>query len=129
MKYNMDIKKRDEFLFGNYDPHRYDLGGISRFRYLYVEGLKWLVDEGFADPDEAQNDAPTIEEFINFMENHPEFVAHGYAVTDERDDYRISIEGIESDDEIVDVDTLKDFVDMFRFADEFYIDPPYCWFD
>ena len=126
---NRDIKTRDEVLFGKYNPDRYHFGGIARFEGLDVETLKWLLEHNFADPDETQNDSPTIEEFLDFMERHPEFTAHGYAVTDKRDDYRISIEGVETNETPADRETIFDFMGWFRFADELQLDPPYCWYD
>ena len=71
-------------------------GGCRHFTAMPVEALKFLVKEKFADPTETQNGSPSIASFIKFMERWPDFVlAHGYAVSRQKDDYRISVEGVE----------------------------------
>jgi len=84
-------KKRPQY---DHDSDHWS-GGIRRFTAMPVEALKLLVKEKFADPTETQNGSPSIARFIKFMERWPDFVfAHGYAVS-RRDDYRISVEGLE----------------------------------
>ena len=71
-------------------------GGIKHFKLMPVQALKRLVELKFADPESCQNSSPSIARIISFMEKWPSFVfAHGYAVSHERDDYRISVEGVE----------------------------------
>ena len=67
---------------------------IVRYHGLTATNLAALVAEGFADPEETQNDSPSIGEFLAFMEGHPWALAHGYAVGPQRDDYRVSVEGM-----------------------------------
>jgi hypothetical protein len=70
-------------------------GGIRRFDGLPVSVLEQLVEEGFVDLDEAQNESPTIREFIAFAKRAPQSIFfEGYAVHVSRDDYRLSIEGV-----------------------------------
>lgn len=124
---NMDIKTRDEIIFGEYNPDAYS-GGCRHFDYLDAPTLRKLIDMGFADPEEEQNSSPTIEEFLEFVENHDEYVLGGYVVTDQRDDYRVSITDISKDGEIETMDELKEFIEFARFADDF--DPSgYAWWD
>ena len=126
--YNKDAKKRDELIFGAYQPDSY-LGGIRRFEGMTLDELKELVELKFSDPEEAQNCSPTIEELIRFAENYEGYEFDGYAVDIERDDYRVSIEAIHKDGP-VDNDELKAFIKEFRYADEFDIDDGlYAWWD
>jgi hypothetical protein len=74
-----------------------DSGGIVQYEGLDVERLGTLIDECFADPEQAQNGSPTIGEFYAFLQAHPEARAYGYAVDPARDDCRVSIEGLTAD--------------------------------
>ena len=97
------------------DAERHELLGldpthnsdIMRFEGITLETLKELVEKGFADADAQQNDAPTIGEFIEWMEQQLQIgndtiTAHGYIVTNKRSDRRISIEGLEHASEVPD---------------------------
>ena len=129
-EYNMDSDRRDEIFGGLLDST--NMGGIIHYTGLSASKLKTLIKERFADPDETQNDSPTIQEFLDFMTEYPGFRAHGYIVEKERSDYRVSIEGLEWEDEDeIPVQALIDFAEMFRFADEFCLEKfnAYCWFD
>ena len=128
MKMNMDIKIRDKMIFGSYSPDGY-LGGCKHFGRLSLETLKELIKLEFADPEETQNCSPAIAEFVEFMENHPGYYAHGYVVSDKRSDYRVTVEGIAKDGPCDDQDELEAYVAFARFADEFDMNPPYCWWD
>ena len=91
--------------------------------------MKILLDEKFANPADSQNAAPSIGEIYDFMQRYPKFKAHGYAVTKDRFDYRISIEGVTAED--VEPDEMAAFAEMFRFADDFIVTKHlcHCWFD
>lgn len=103
---------------------------IAHYSGLTATGLQTLVDERFADPEETQNESPSIAEFIKFMRKYPKFTAHGYIVSHERSDYRVSVEGVTTEKELT-KDEILAFVDMFRFADEFEIASrgAHCWYD
>lgn len=126
---NKDIKTRDEIIFDEYDPQKY-VGGIRHYKELTYEQLEELDDKCFLDPEECQNYSPSIAEFMDFMKDHREFTAHGYVVSDTRDDYRVSIEGLFKFGNITYEETIE-FVDMFRCADEFTCtkEELYCWYD
>lgn len=126
----MMAMKRDEIIFGEYEPDKY-LGGIRRFSDMDYETLKELVDKGYADPEESHNDAPSIETLLEFLKEHEDFYVGGYAVSPNRDDFRVSIDTIESESSAQDNwNTLVEFVNMFRFADEFSIEYGFfAWFD
>lgn len=127
-EYNKDWKLRDSMLndvYGN-KQEAYD---IFRFDGVTADTLQKLVDLKYADPDEYQNEAPPIGEILEFLKENPDFTAHGYAVTARRDDYRISLEGVEGNSR--DFDQISRFMNMFRFADEFETGIGYqrAWFD
>ncbi len=128
-KLNRDIETRDKIIFGNYKDSKYRFGGTRSFRGLNVDTLKILLDQNFIDPNETQNASPTVFEIYSFMENYPLYTAHGYAVVDTRDDYRISLEGVEKGGPANSVEELKDYMNLFRYADEFDESTMFCWFD
>lgn len=104
-------------------------GDCTRFDFANVETLKTLIQKGYLDPHEAFNDSPCVFEFIEFMEKYPEFKAYGYIVDNERDDRRISIEGVRGYPQSA--EAAEAFEDMFHRADEFNTseDEFYCWYD
>ena len=129
MKMNMDAKTRDELLFGEFDLDKYS-GGIRRFEDLGYDDLKYLMEQRFISYGDYQNCSPCAGDIMHFMEDYTKFTAHGYAVSPNRGDYRITLEGVELTGEY-DHETLLAFIEMFRFADEFDIEPYrlYCWYD
>ena len=126
--YNKDDNRRQEILGIDVDWME-RRGGTASIDNVTVEQLKLLIDEKFADPEECQNDAPSIQDIYDFMENYPEFVAHGYIVSPNRTDYRVSLEGVKLERKPT-PDELQDFTTLFRHADTFdIVDGCYCWFD
>lgn len=132
-EYNKNAKERDKFLFGDGGKtERYKLGGICRIPRMAAADIKYLLEEKYADPEERQNFSPTIKEFYDFLVSHPDFYAFGYAVSPQREDYRISIEGVRCDKDIK-VSELIDFVHFAKDADESGFDTSansyYAWWD
>lgn len=128
MNYNQKDRRRCALLNISGD---YTMGGVERFDNLSADTLQTLIDEGFADPDDTQNNSPSLQEILDFIREYPEFKAHGYAVSPERDDYRVSLEGVAG---VVErsSDAFSEFVDMFRDADAFEISESgncYAWYD
>ena len=128
---NANEKRRLEIL--NIKNPKY-LGGVERIQSITLKQLKTLVEEEFIDLDESQNYSPTVEEFLSFMETYPKIRAHGYIVSPEREDYRISIEGLQGTYDknyLNDVDMLIDFVDLCMGADDLQITNGklYSWWD
>ena len=130
MELNKDIKQRDEILFGAYYIEDYRFGGCKRFDDVSVETLEKLVELNFLDQEDAQNSAPTAKSFIEFMKKHPGFEAHGYAVTDSRPDYRVTIEGLNYLGR-AERETIMAFAMFANGADDFTVsdDQLYCWWD
>jgi hypothetical protein len=122
---NKDYKRRDQIIFG-----RDEVGGCESFRGMTLETLKKLFDEEFIEGKDHQNSAPTASEMLKFMESHPGFTAHGYAISHLRDDYRVTIEGLEYVGEYS-KETLADFNRFAHRADVFTVSAIrlYFWFD
>lgn len=115
-------------------PKSYECGGIASFDGLKPEGMRILIQKGYARADETQNDSPSIEEFTAFCEKHPGFTMHGYLVSEAREDCRVSVEGVIGAPDALDAEGVREFVRYFRFADEFALgdnkdQPYYCWYD
>lgn len=128
-KYNKNVKKRDEFLFHGYNPDNYKFGGICDFSNLDAKDIKYLLDMKFIDPDECQNCSPTTLEIYEFIKKHPNFYAFGYAVSPDREDYRITLVGIYSNKD-VSKEELMDFVEFAHYADELDVRPKCrAWWD
>ena len=118
---NNNYKKRDEIIFGNYNANRYSCGGCARADVSYVQ-MKKLVDEDYISLDENQNDSPTTEDFMNAIQGYENNVTFEiYAIEPEREDYRVTIDGISIHFSDKDKDALSFFVEQWRYADEFNI--------
>lgn len=130
---------REHLIFGedykleNYGSH----GSLTRhFKDMPISTAEILIKLGFLDPEETQNESPTVREFIDFAKNHldADFNFHGYVVGPEREDCRVSFEGIESNNDEISKETLLDFVKMFLVeypADDTDVSDErlYCWYD
>lgn len=130
-KLNDKFNIRDNIIFGK--PINWgisNIGKIIKFKNLSFNKLKTLKQQNFLDPNETQNDSPTIQEIMDFMEINPKFTAHGYAISPNRDDYRISIEGVYLQGGYTKKE-LKNFTKLFNDADDFQIKDTelYAWYD
>lgn len=125
---------REQLIFGqDYDPETYAPGGIRQFGNLSFKKAKELMERGFLPPKDKQNDAPTAQEFVDFMAAHDpdNWTLHGYSVSPEREDVRVTIEGIESVGPLTDHD-MVDFLRTFLLANKLTAEdekPVRCWFD
>ena len=128
--YNRDVVARDNVLFGEHNPDDYH-GGIRRFAEMDLEELRIMFAGRWIAPDEAQNFSPTAQQILEFMEEYPSYLTYGYAVSADRDDYRITLEGVFKRSGYTSEEELQDFTNLFRHADEFYAgrDGMYCWYD
>jgi hypothetical protein len=128
-KLNEDFAVRNKILFGKKNDDDW-MGGTKHFENMSVNTLAKLLENNFIDPDDTQNSSPTVEEFFEFMKQYPKMKAHGYAVSHERPDYRISIEGLSLEGKYT-KKMLLDFVHFARQSDEFTADENglYCWWD
>jgi hypothetical protein len=124
------IKERDLILFGKEKDWKAEGNDIIRFSGLSVAQLRKLVEKGYADPDDAQNDSPSIKDFLEFMTKHSAVFAHGYVVSATRDDVRVSLEGLGCAAEFVTPALKDDFIELCHDADEFHFRMDlYAWWD
>lgn len=129
---NRGSNERDRIIFG--EPFHKELyrGGIRRFEKLTATQIKKLMDAGLVDEMDAQNHAPTAGEICKFILDHGEdgWYAHGYTVSPDRSDYRITLEGVGKSTAPTKQDIIE-FRDLFQDADELHVrkDSLFCWYD
>ena len=114
---NKNYKRRDEIIFGAYKKEKYS-GGVRRFN-CSRETILNLLEEDFISPDECQNCSPYVKDFVEYTEGIDETKFECYAVSPDRDDYRVSIEGVDFIIPDTDYDKVTMAVDISRSADEF----------
>jgi hypothetical protein len=127
---NKDHKLRDEIIFSKYQNFSDYQGGCKNF-IITLEQLEELVENNFIDLDSYQNYSPTAKQILNFMRKYPEYKALGYAISVEREDYRVTLEGVEKMSGAESLTEMQDFVNLFRSADDFIVsdDQMFAWFD
>ncbi len=70
------------------------IGGLEHFEDLKADQLEALVKENFIDPAYQYKLGPTVQAFLDFMKTHEDVWAHGFAITTDREDARVVIEGL-----------------------------------
>ena len=123
-----NVEARDTLIFGEVNPKAYR-GGIRYFDGLSLSALHELFAKGFIDANDRQNDAPAASQILAFMERYPDYTAHGYAVTLDRTDYRVTLEGVTKGAPADSIDELEDFTTLFKDADTLNSAIMDCWFD
>ena len=68
--------------------------GLIRFSDIDHTTLTALLRENFANPGNAQNDAPSTGTFAEILAEYPNLRVGGYLVAPARDDYRVSLDSI-----------------------------------
>ena len=126
-------EQREQLLFHRpYDEKNYEMGGIAYFDEITVKTAKRLIELGFVDPEDRQNCSPTMQEMVDFCDDDTDmWYLHGYAVSPNRADCRVTFEGVGSNLNLGVTEAL-DFMRVFRFADEIDCEVgscAYCWFD
>ena len=110
---------------------RYEVGGLEKFSGMTLETLNKLAENNFVDLAHSFNNCPTVNYFKNFMEKYPNegLTAHGYLISPEREDYHVSIEGLEA--KSTNDDFISDFIRTFSNADELDSEcgKQRCWYD
>lgn len=101
----------------------------AQFSGMTPETARRLISEGYADPNDSQNGAPTFEEMTAFCEAHPGFKLEGYVIGGNRSDARVTADAVRGP--AADMDTRRAFSKLFRRADAFSCNryECYCWFD
>ena len=135
---NLDYTKRDELIFGRQLEPDEMFGGVAHFGsgnycagpLLTIDKAKQLINDGFLDPEDVQNYNPTAKEFVDFCSQYPQVKMHGYVVSSQRDDCRVTIEGLECQNDITE-QLIIDFSNKFNDADNFSVDENnlFCWWD
>lgn len=89
-----DYYWRNDFMTKNAKfPYGYNMFKASSFEELSHAALNELVEKGFADREDSQNDSPTIGWFLEHMPVSAKF--GGYLIPPAREDVRISIDLVE----------------------------------
>lgn len=96
----------------------------DEFTYINLTGVQLmaLTEDNLLQPflDDAQNNSPTVQEFITFISEQKDikrYTLECYVVPTNRDDTRLSIEGISGKD--LSSIELQRAIENFRHADEF----------
>jgi hypothetical protein len=119
-KLNLDQAARDKIIFGA----TVDLipsGGIRLFDDLSLTALSQLLSNKFIDPEETQNCSPTVAEIHAFMSLLPGMMAIGYTVGREREDYRVSLDGVRYEG-CLPRSCVNKIVDFIHGSDELFFD-------
>ena len=117
------VKEAQEILEPCKHPDR-DLGNIAWYQGLKPRDARRLMEIGAADANDRQNDAPTFSDLTDMAEEFG-LALHGYHVLPEREDERITAEGVAGYIPVERVIPL--LVGELRFADELSYDPETGW--
>lgn len=99
-------------------------GGLRYFKNMPIEVVEQLMKKKFLNPKDRQNVSPTAQEMLDFMKKMKKLGfdvrAHGYEISADRDDTRVTIEGVMTADEDVIHDSKfrKEWVKFNAEADE-----------
>lgn len=127
---NKDYQRRDALL-GIAPDWQKEPGGVSPLEHINLKTLELLFSEKFIDPeDRLNNHAPSAKKFLAFMQSHPNVLAHGYAVSPIRKDYRITVEGLRVYPSYVTQELKIAFFEFCKDADEIDTENGlWCWWD
>lgn len=110
------------------------MGGIRYFEGLPLNVLEKLVNHKLVETELWNSCDGVAKLFLPFLRRNPGFTAHGYAISPEQKDCRITIEGVEREGFFTKAE-LADFALTFAGADELVIDYDSgsnylrCWYD
>jgi len=128
--FNKDYKVRDKILDIEVRWGKDDWDGIYYFDFLDVSSFENLLQKKFIYPPETQNESLSAKDFFLFMSKHPNVLARGYAVSPNRDDYRVTIVGLYVPREFVTPHLKKEFIEFCNGADEISTENGlYSWWD
>lgn len=127
-KMNKDWVERDRLIFGSCDPDKY-FGGLRRFTAT-KELIVKLLENDFIDRTSTQNHSPSVEMFLEYADNleNSEISFICYAISGDRPDYGVIIEGIDAVIPDNKYDDISIAVEVFRGADEFSFEHARCAF-
>ena len=125
--YNRDHEARDELVGLDVRWGVDDVGGTISIE-VDAATVEDLLEAGFLDPYMSQNLGASAWEIFQFMCDHPASFAMGYVVSPDREDYRVTIDGIFANGP-VDADRLRE---LCKDAEEAEVRPGEgggCWWD
>ena len=136
MELNKNYIERDLIIFDEEIDWSKSSGGIQSFK-IGLDKLEALFVKKFINPKDRQNASPTNKQFFEFMKKHDKYplIAHGYAVSPRRNDYRVSIEGLLMPERYVDEKIKRIFLTWTHVTGEHKPDSYhdggdlYCWWD
>lgn len=117
--YNLDYGIRDSLLKLEVDWED-KMNRVVKFEPFRIDILESLINEKFINPQDRQNNSPTVNEMLGFMRKYPAVFAYGYAVTPKRRDYRVSLEGLAVNQEDVTEELKKAFLGFCKSATEIH---------
>lgn len=124
-------KERADIIRSGAEYKGKDTDDYAHFSRMTPETARKLLNAGYADPEESQNGSPTFGEMTAFCERHPGFTLHGYVIGNDRDDARVTAEGVQGTAQ--NIEAMLDFVETFRCADDCDLNHEtrdcYCWYD
>jgi hypothetical protein len=127
---NSDYQRRDALLGLNVTWSPDNVDDALAVESIPLAVLETLLAEQFIRPADRQNASPTAGQFLEFMRKHPVVVAHGYAISRDRPDYRVTIEGLYVPAEDVTPELRQAFSDLCHNADELMTEGDlYSWWD
>lgn len=88
---NRNQSRRDEIM--KFEEPEY-IGGLQNFEELTAQQLETLVAEEFISAKDSFKGSPDVASMLNFMKQNEEVWAHGYVVSESREDYRVNIRGL-----------------------------------
>lgn len=128
--FNTDYKRREEIVGMSIEWGKDDVGGIVWLDGLSLSAAARLYEEGFVDPNDRQNLAPTSREILLFMCKHPSALVSGYMVSPMRDDYRVTFDAVEVPRRDATLAVRQEFEELCKDSDELVTDGDlYCWWD
>ena len=126
---NPNVEVRDKIIFGEHNPDAY-AGGCRFFDGLTLEALDALIRDNLIRLEERQNDGTSVRQMREFMNTFDGYKANGYAVTFDRNDYRVTLTGLDKPTQAATEGELAAFCELFQHADLFQTrGEMHCWFD
>lgn len=123
VKANGSNEERDCFIFGY--PVEY-VNHVVEFQGMSLQTLQTLIDKGYINPD-SPHEHPTVQDYLDFLENHPDSSWSLNGFTHEYLDCGVTITGC-AKSSVPTIPEIKEFVACFRDAPELVMneDGIYC---
>jgi len=126
---NTDFSRRDQIIGINPDWEISQKNGVVNFDSLSYSQLKLLLEGGFINSLESQNEGPSVYKFLGLMKEYPEITAGGYAVSPYRNDYRVTLDSIQMSEKTSRNEALFAFTSFCQGAEVIGSKETQCWWD